>query len=156
MKTKTKPVLLRNLNRTYSARPRDIEPRWYLVDASGQTVGRMAARISKVLLGKHTPLYTAHIDTGDFVVVINSEKVVLTGKKWSQKMYHHHSGYTGGLKSFTAREKLKKDPTFPVRNAISGMLPKSILGRKMLKKLKVYAGPNHPHSAQKPVPLVLR
>ena len=148
-------IRIRDLNRTYSARPSEIEQQWFVVDAKDQPLGRLAARVTTLLLGKHKECYTAHIDTGDFVVVINSASVKLTGRKWDQKFYHHHSGYPGGIKSFTAREKLKRDPTFPVRKAVAGMLPKSKLGRQMLKKLKVYAGPEHPHTSQKPTPLVI-
>lgn len=154
-KEDTAQVKIRNPNRTYSARPRDVIRQWYLVDADGETLGRIASRITRVLLGKHKQLYTPHIDTGDFVVVVNSARVQLTGRKWDQKMYHHHSGYVGGLRSFTARDKLRRDPTFLVRKAVAGMLPKNRLGRQMLTKLKVYAGPEHPHAAQKPVPLTL-
>ena len=157
LKTETqhKEVRVRNVNRTYSARPSEVVKRWHLVDAKGQHLGRMASRIARVLLGKHKSTYTAHIDTGDFVVVINSAEVALTGRKWDEKMYHHHSGYVGGLKSFTARQKMRRDPTFLVRKAVAGMLPKTKLGRAQLKKLKVYPGAEHPHSAQKPEPLEL-
>ncbi|HUT03452.1 MAG TPA: 50S ribosomal protein L13 [bacterium] len=149
------PIKVRDLNRTYSARPRDIQQRWYLVDAKDQPLGRLAARITRVLLGKNKECYTPHIDTGDFVVVINSASVELTGDKWDSKMYYHHTGYPGGIKSFTARQKLSRDPTFLVRKAVVGMLPKNKLSRQIVKKLKVYAGPEHPHAAQKPVPLAL-
>ncbi len=148
-------IKVRDLNRTYSARPRDIERQWHLVDAKDQPLGRLAARITRVLLGKDKECYTAHIDTGDFVVVVNSASVKLTGDKWDQKMYHHHSGYPGGIKSFTAREKLKRDPTSLMRKAVAGMLPKNKLARQIIKKLKVYPGPEHPHAAQKPTPLVV-
>jgi len=153
--TAAAPIKVRDLNRTYSARPRDVQQRWYLVDAKDQPLGRLAARIVRVLLGKNKECYTPHIDTGDFVVVINSASVKLTGDKWDSKMYYHHTGYIGGIKSFTARQKLKRDPTFLVRKAVAGMLPKNKLSRQIVKKLKVYAGPEHPHAAQKPVPLAL-
>lgn len=146
---------IRDLNRTYSARPADIKRQWFVVDAKGQPLGRLASRVATLLLGKHKESYTAHIDTGDFVVVINASSVKLTGRKLDQKYYHRHSGYIGGLKSFTARDKLRREPTFLVQKAIYGMLPKTKLGRQMIKKLKVYAGPEHPHSAQQPTPLVV-
>ena len=148
-------IKVRDLNRTYSARPSDIERQWHLVDAKDQPLGRLAARITRVLLGKDKECYTAHIDTGDFVVVVNSAFVKLTGNKWDQKMYHHHSGYPGGIKSFTAREKLKRDPTSLMRKAVAGMLPKNKLARQIIKKLKVYPGPEHPHASQKPTPLAI-
>jgi len=151
----TSKLEVRGLNRTYSARPGEVSRRWFIVDAKGQRLGRLASRIATVLLGKHKAAYTPHIDTGDFVIVVNSAQVVLTGGKWDKKVYYKHTGYPGGLKSFTARQKLEKDPTFLVRHAVAGMLPKNRLARKMLKKLKVYPGPEHPHSAQKPVPLSL-
>ena len=148
-------IKVRDLNRTYSARPRDIEHQWHLIDAKDQPLGRLAARITKLLLGKHKECYTAHIDTGDFVVVINCASVKLTGNKLDQKLYHHHTGYPGGIKSFTAREKLKQDPTFLMRKAVAGMLPKNKLARQIIKKLKVYPGPEHPHAAQQPVPMAI-
>ena len=148
-------VKVRNLNRTYSARPSEIERQWYLVDAANQPLGRLAARIATVLLGKHREYYTAHIDTGDFVVVINSAFVKLTGNKLDQKVYYYHTGYPGGLRSCTAREKLKQDPTVLVQKAVAGMLPKNKLSRQIIKKLKVYAGPEHPHASQRPAPLAI-
>ena len=135
---------------TYSAKDSDNEGRWCVVDASGAVLGRLATKIASRLQGKHNPLYTPHADTGDSVVVINADKVMLTGNKWDQKNYYHHSGYVGGLKSTTARELRDKRPEDLVRFAVKGMLPKNKLGRKQFKKLKVYAGDQHPHEAQNP------
>jgi len=135
---------------TYSAKNSDNEGRWCVVDASGAVLGRLATKIASRLQGKHNPLYTPHADTGDSVVVINADKVMLTGKKWDQKIYYRHSGYIGGLKETTARELREKRPEDLVRFAVKGMLPKNKLGRKQLKKLKVYAGDQHPHEAQNP------
>jgi len=135
---------------TYSAKDSDNEGRWCVVDASGAVLGRLATTIASRLQGKHNPLYTPHADTGDSVVVINADKVMLTGKKWDQKIYYRHSGYIGGLKETTARELREKRPEDLVRFAVKGMLPKNKLGRKQLKKLKVYAGDQHPHEAQNP------
>ena len=135
---------------TYSAKNSDNEGRWCLVDASGAVLGRLATTIASRLQGKHNPLYTPHVDTGDWIVVINADKVMLTGKKWDQKNYYRHSGYIGGLTETTARELRDKRPEDLVRFAVRGMLPKNKLGRKQLKKLKVYAGDQHPHEAQNP------
>ena len=135
---------------TYSAKNSDNEGRWCVLDASGAVLGRLATKIASRLQGKHNPLYTPHADTGDSVVVINADKVMLTGKKWDQKIYYRHSGYIGGLKETTARELREKRPEDLVRFAVKGMLPKNKLGRKQLKKLKVYAGDQHPHEAQNP------
>ena len=135
---------------TYSAKDSDNEGRWRVVDASGAVLGRLATTIASRLQGKHNPLYTPHADTGDWIVVINADKVMLTGKKWDQKIYYRHSGYIGGLKETTARELRDKRPEDLVRFAVKGMLPKNKLGRKQLKKLKVYAGDQHPHEAQNP------
>lgn len=137
---------------THSAKASEVTQDWYVVDASGQTLGRLATRISQVLQGKHKPSYTPHVDTGDFVVVINAEKVVLTGRKMDQKKYHQYSGYPGGLKSTTARQMLDTKPERVLEAAVLGMVPGSRLGRAMLKKLKVYAGAEHPHVAQQPRP----
>ena len=134
---------------------KDVEKKWYVVDASGKVLGRLANRIAVVLMGKHKPIYTPHVDTGDYVIVVNADKVVLTGKKLDQKKYYRHSGYPGGLKEITARQMFEKHPEKVVYLAVKRMLPKNKLGRKMLKKLKVYAGPEHPHQAQKPEPLEL-
>ncbi len=135
---------------TYSAKRSDNQGKWWLVDAEGAVLGRLASMIAARLRGKHNPLYTPHIDTGDWVVVINAEKVVLTGRKWDQKTYYRHSGYIGGLKSITARKLLEKRPEDLIRFAVKGMLPKNRLGRKLNKKLKVYTGNKNPHTAQQP------
>ena len=139
--------------KTKSARKEDVVHDWYIVDAEGETLGRMCTRIATVLRGKHKPSYTPHVDCGDHVIVINADKVRLTGAKMEQKTYLRYSGYTGGQKSRTAAELLKKKPYALVENAVKGMLPKNRLGRAMFKKLFVYAGPAHPHAAQKPAPL---
>ena len=132
---------------------KEVEKKWYVVDASGKVLGRLANKIAVVLMGKHKPTYTPHVDTGDYVIVVNADKVVLTGKKLDQKKYYRHSGYPGGLKELTARQMFEKHPEKVVYLAVKRMLPKNKLGRKMLKKLKVYVGPEHPHQAQKPEPL---
>ncbi len=144
-----------NSFKTASARPADVERRWHVVDAENQVVGRLAARVAAVLRGKHKPSYTPHVDTGDFVVVVNAEKARFTGQKETQKEYFSHSGYPGGVKTATPKQMRARKPTFIVENAVKGMLPKNPLGRAMLKKLKVYAGPEHPHDAQQPQPLAL-
>lgn len=126
---------------------------WYVVDATGETVGRLATRIARVLTGKNKPTYTPFIDMGDHVVIVNAEKVVFKGNKLQDKMYRHHTGYPGGLKEISARDLMQRHPERVLEQAIKGMLPKTKLGRAMAKKLKVYVGPNHPHEAQKPVPL---
>lgn len=144
-----------NSFKTYSARPADIDRRWFIVDAENQVVGRLASRIATVLRGKHKPQFTPHIDTGDYVVVINADKVRFTGQKELQKSYFKHSGYPGGVTMQTPAEMRTKKPTFMIENAIKGMLPKGPLGRQMLKKLKVYAGSEHPHEAQQPEALEL-
>ena len=136
--------------KTYSAKSADVERRWYVIDASECVLGRLASFVASRLRGKHKPIYTPHVDTGDHIVVINAEKVALTGKKWNDKLYHRHSGYMGGLKSMTAKQVLEKRPEDLLVHAVRGMLPKNRLGRNMLKKLKVYAGPEHPHAAQQP------
>jgi large subunit ribosomal protein L13 len=141
--------------RTWNAKPDLIERRWYLVDAEGQTLGRLATRVADTLRGKRKPEYTPHIDTGDFVVVVNAEKVAVTGKKLEQKMYYRHSGYPGGLRARTLGAQLERRPTEVIRKAVKGMLPRNRLARQQLTKLKVYAGPEHPHEAQKPEPLPL-
>lgn len=139
--------------RTYSATPREIEREWLVVDAQGQTLGRLATRIASVLRGKHKPIYSPHLDCGDFVIVVNAEKVAVTGRKLDQKFYYRHSGYPGGLKEIDLRKQLQLHPERVVESAVRGMLPKNRLGRKLFKKLKVYAGPTHPHQAQQPRPL---
>jgi large subunit ribosomal protein L13 len=141
--------------RTYSTKPSEIEREWYVVDAEGQTLGRLASEIAKILKGKHKPIYTPHLDTGDYVVVINAEKIHVTGRKMDQKMYYRHSGYPGGLTAVTLRDQLKRHPTRVIRSAVKGMLPHNRLGRAMMRKLKVYAGETHPHEAQQPRSLEL-
>jgi large subunit ribosomal protein L13 len=135
---------------TYSAKDGDIQGKWYVVDASDAVLGRLASAVAARLRGKHNPLFTPHADTGDFVIVVNADKIKLTGKKWVQKLYHRHTGYTGGLKTASARELLEKRPEELVRRAVKGMLPKNKLGSRLYTKLKVYAGGDHPHQAQKP------
>jgi large subunit ribosomal protein L13 len=139
--------------KTYSAKPREIEQGWYLVDAESRTLGRMATEIADLLRGKGKPQYTPHVDSGDFVVVVNAEKIHVTGKKLEQKIYYRHSGYPGGLRERTLAEQLARRPEEVIRKAVKGMLPKNRLAAVQLKKLKVYAGPEHPHTAQNPVPL---
>ena len=139
--------------KTYSAKPKELEQRWYVVDADGQTLGRLATRIADTLRGKRKAAYTPHIDTGDFVVVVNAEKIAVTGKKRDDKIYYRHSGYPGGLRQRTLGEELERRPTEVLRKAVKGMLPRNRLARKQLTKLKVYAGPEHPHEAQNPSPL---
>ena len=134
-------------------RKEDVKRDWYVVDAAGKTLGRLSTEIAKRLMGKHKPIYTPHVDTGDYIIVVNAEKIKLTGKKWNKKLYYRHSGYMGGLKVFTARKLWERKPETLIQLAVKGMLPKNRLGRKMFKKLKVYAGPNHPHQAQQPAKL---
>jgi large subunit ribosomal protein L13 len=141
--------------RTWNAKPDAIERRWYLVDAEGQTLGRLATRVADTLRGKRKPEYTPHVDTGDFVIVVNAEKVAVTGKKLEQKMYYRHSGYPGGLRARPLGDELARRPTEVIRKAVKGMLPRNRLARQQLTKLKVYAGSEHPHDAQKPEPLPL-
>ncbi len=143
------------MRKTYSAKPEEIERTWYVVDAEGKTLGRLATEIAKILRGKHKPIYTPHVDTGDFVIVVNADKVRVTGKRLDQKIYYRHSGYIGGLKAVSLRRMLETHPERVIEHAVKGMLPKNRLGRKMYKKLKVYASPDHPHQAQKPQPLDL-
>jgi len=140
---------------TYSARKSDNQGNWGLVDANGAVLGRLATTIAFRLQGKHNPLYTPHVDTGDWIVVINAEKIVLTGRKLDQKQYHRHSGYIGGLRSISAGDLKEKRPEDLIRFAVKGMLPKNKLGTKQLKKLKVYAGDQHPHEAQNPEVIIL-
>ena len=140
---------------TQSAKLGTVERRWHVVDAEGQTLGRLAAVIAEVLAGKRSAWYTRHADVGDFVVVVNAEKITVTGKKLEQKRYWRHSGYPGGIRSRTLAEQLERRPEEVIRKAVRGMLPKNKLGRKQLLKLKVYAGPTHPHAAQQPAPLRL-
>jgi len=141
--------------RTFTAKKEEIEREWYVVDAEGQTLGRLASKIAPILKGKHKPIYTPHLDCGDFVVVINAEKVRVTGRKMDQKFYYRHSGYPGGIKSISLRDQLVRHPERVVQAAVRGMLPKNKLGRRMIKKLKVYAGDSHPHAAQQPESLEL-
>ena len=141
---------------TQSAKPAEVERRWYVADATDQVLGRFATRLATILRGKHKPIFTPHVDTGDFVIVVNADKVKLTGSKREQKTYYRHSGWVGGIRSITAGQVLEgPHPDRVVRDAVRGMLPKNSLGRKMLGKLKVYAGPDHPHAAQKPEELQL-
>jgi large subunit ribosomal protein L13 len=141
--------------KTYNAKPGEVARDWYLVDAEGLTLGRLATRIADTLRGKGKPQYTPHVDTGDFVVVINAEKIAVTGNKLDQKRYYRHSGYPGGLRTRTLREQLDRRPTEVLRVAVKGMLPKNRLAARQLMKLKIYAGPEHPHDAQAPRPLDL-
>lgn len=141
--------------KTYSARPGEVPHNWLLVDAEGQTLGRIATTIATRLRGKHKAEYTPHVDTGDFVVVINADKIQVTGRKTTDKMYHSHSGFPGGLKSISFAQLLERSPERVVRLAVRGMMPRNRLGRAMLKKLKVYAGAEHPHSAQQPATIEL-
>ena len=141
--------------KTFLPKVASIERKWYVVDARDRVLGRVASRIASILTGKDKPIYTDYIDTGDFVIVINADRIRLTGKKWQEKVYYSHSGYPGGLKKITAGELLRKHPTRLMEHAVKGMLPKNKLGRKMMKKLKVYTGQDHPHQAQKPTARVL-
>ena len=142
--------------KSYMARPLEVERRWYVVDAEGQTLGRLAAEIARVLRGKSKPQYTPHVDTGDFVVVVNAERIVVTGRKAEQKVYRRHSGYPGGLKTTSYEQLLERQPTEILRKAVKGMMPKTRLARQQLRKLKIYAGPEHPHAAQSPQKLEVR
>jgi len=139
-----------NINKTFSAKAEDINRKWYIVDAENKVLGRLAVEVAKVLRGKNKPEFTPHVDTGDFVIVINADKVDLTGQKFDQKYYLRYTGYMGGQKKTTLKEMLKKHPTRVVEHAVKGMIPKNKLGRQVFKKLKVYAGTVHPHEAQKP------
>jgi large subunit ribosomal protein L13 len=141
--------------RTYSAKEADIKRKWYVVDADGKTLGRLATQVAIVLRGKHKPTFTPHVDTGDHVIVVNAEKIHLTGDKVRQKTYYRHSGYPGGLKSETVKDLLERKPYVIVERAIKGMLPKTKLGKQMGRKLNVYAGPTHPHKAQQPEALAV-
>lgn len=136
--------------KTYMAKPAEVEHKWYVIDASGQTLGRLSTEVASILRGKHKPIYTPYVDTGDFVIVINADKIQLTGNKLDQKMYRYHSGYPGGLKEMDYKTLLAKKPEKAIETAIKGMLPHNRLGRQMFKKLKVYRGSEHPHQAQKP------
>ncbi len=140
--------------RTYLAKNEEIgttwERNWHVVNADGKVLGRLATEIALVLQGKHKPIYTPHVDTGDYVIVINADKIALTGEKWDNKLYQRHTGYIGGLKEMSYRRLIERRPTLPVREAVRRMLPKTKMGRRMLRKLKIYAGPVHPHAAQSP------
>ena len=138
------------MNDTFMASPATIYRKWYVVDATDKTLGRLASEVAKILRGKNKPIFTPHMDTGDFVIIVNAEKISVTGKKLDNKIYYHHSEYVGGMKQTTLREKLKKKPEQVIELAVKGMLPKGPLGRQMIKKLHVYAGPEHAHAAQKP------
>ena len=139
--------------KTISAREEDVQRDWYVVDAQGQTLGRLATRTAAILRGKHKPIYTPHVDCGDYVIIVNAEKVHVTGQKMRQKKYYRHSGYPGGLTEISLRDQLQKFPNRVLEAAVRGMLPKNRLGRRLFKKLKVYPGPNHPHEAQQPKPM---
>jgi large subunit ribosomal protein L13 len=139
--------------KTFSARKEDIQRRWYIIDADGKVLGRVASQVAILLRGKHKPIYTPHVDTGDHVIVVNAQKIRLTGHKRQEKFYARHSGYPGGFKSIVAEKLLAQRPERVIEIAVKGMLPKNKLGRAMFRKLKVYAGPNHPHQAQQPEPL---
>jgi len=143
------------VRKTYVTKEEDVQRDWYVVDAAGQTLGRLAARVAHVLRGKHKPIYSPAVDAGDCVIIVNAEKVRVTGRKLDEKAYYRHSGYPGGLKEITLRNLLKKHPTQAVEHAVRGMLPKNRLGRQMFSHLKVYGGPEHPHAAQRPKPLEL-
>lgn len=136
--------------KSFVAKPNEIERKWYIIDAEGKTLGRLSSEIAKILRGKHKPIYTPHVDTGDYVIVINAEKVVMTGKKLEQKYYRYHTGYPGGLKEISYSRLMKENPEKIISLAVKGMLPKNSLGRAMFKKLKVYRGTEHKHEAQKP------
>ena len=142
--------------KSYMARPQAVERRWLLIDAEGQTLGRLATELARLLRGKNKPQYTPHVDTGDFVVVVNAEKVLVTGKKAEQKVYYRHTGYPGGLKETSYEVMQERKPTEILRKAVRGMMPKTRLGRQQLRKLKIYAGPEHPHEAQNPQPYEVR
>ena len=138
------------MRQTYMAKPSTVEKKWYVIDAEGQTLGRLSSEVASILRGKHKPTYTPHIDTGDYVIVVNAEKVKVTGKKLDQKVYYNHSDYVGGMKETTLKEMMAKHPERVIEHAVKGMLPKGPLGREMYTKLFVYAGPDHKHAAQKP------
>jgi len=141
--------------KTYQAKNEELDPKWYLVNAEGKILGRLSTELAKILRGKNKPTYTPHLDTGDFVIVVNAGKVTLTGKKMKDKIYYHHTGYPGGIKEMNAEKLLARKPTEMIRMAVKGMLPKTSLGRQMLRKLKIYSGPNQPYEAQKPISLEL-
>lgn len=142
--------------KTFQAKKEEVVRNWYVVDATGQTLGRLSTKVASVLKGKHKPIYTPHVDCGDYVIVINAEKIKLTGKKWTDKIYYHHTDYPGGLRMISAKDLMAKKPTEMVEKAIKGMLPKTKLGNDMYRKLFVYAGSDHKHEAQKPVVLEVK
>lgn len=142
--------------KSYMANPSTIERKWFIVDATGHTLGRLASEVANVLRGKNKPVFTPHVDTGDYVIIINAEKIKVTGKKLDQKIYYNHSDYVGGMKETTLKDMLAKKPTYVVEHAVKGMLPKGPLGRQMITKLHVYAGPEHKHEAQKPEVLEIK
>ena len=141
--------------KTFSAKPETVRRDWYVVDAEGKTLGRLAAELARRLRGKHKPVYTPHVDTGDYIVVVNAEKIRVTGRKMKDKIYYHHTGYVGHMKSEPLEKLLARKPELALELAVKGMLPRNPLGRRMLKKLKVVRGANHPHGAQQPIPLEL-
>jgi len=142
--------------KTFSAKPLEVERKWYVIDADGQTLGRVAVAAANLLRGKHKPQYTPHVDTGDFVVIVNADKITVSGKKETDKVYYHHTGYPGGLRSASFKEMMEKAPTRALEKAVKGMLPHNTLGDSQFQKLKVYAGAEHPHAAQKPVSYELK
>ncbi len=144
------------MNKSFTATPDTIERKWYVVDASGQTLGRLTSQVAAILRGKNKPTFTPHMDCGDYVIIVNAEKIKVTGKKMDQKIYYRHSDYVGGMKTATLKEKLADKPETVIELAVKGMLPKGPLGRAMIKKLFVYAGPDHKHAAQKPEVLELK
>ena len=144
------------LVKTYTPKPQDIEHKWWIVDAEGQTLGRLASKIAPILRGKHKPSFAPNLDVGDFVIVINADKIVVTGNKLEEKMYYRHSLYPGGLSEINLKDNLRRFPDRPLREAIKGMLPKGALGHQVISKLKIYAGTEHPHAAQKPTVLELK
>ena len=144
------------MNKTYVTKPAEVKRSWYVVDAQGKTLGRMSSEIAKILRGKHKPIYSPSVDCGDYIVVINAEKIHVTGRRKDQKFYYHHSGYMGGLKQTSLRDQLQNHPDRVIISAVKGMLPKNVLGRGMIKRLKVYAGSEHPHDAQQPETLELQ
>ncbi len=141
---------------TYVTKEEDIQREWYVVDADGRTLGRVASEVARILRGKHKPIYSPSVDTGDYVIVVNAERIRVTGRKLDDKMYYRHSGYPGNLKAINLRDLLQKHPSRVIEKAVRGMLPRNRLGRRMFKKLRVYAGSDHPHAAQKPKPLELQ
>lgn len=138
--------------KSYMARPQEVERKWHVVDAEGEALGRLASEIARILRGKNKPQYTPHVDTGDFVVVVNADRISVTGKKAEQKLYRRHTGYPGGLREASYEQVMERKPTEILRKAVYGMMPKTRLGRQQFKKLKIYAGPDHPHEAQRPEP----